>query len=297
MSFYFDYQARCVLRVSGPDASEFLQGQFSNDLSRMEIGGAVYGLWLNRKGKIVADSFVLRRADEDYLLISYYCDERVVFDRLDSYLIMEDVELEGLSTSGSGRCVFEDFSTLGATAFVPEKGRFVDYEGVVIFWGRRSSEPCLEVVAVSDIGRASLGKVAEALSSGVSRELSADDIALKAIHAKVPRIGVAFGEADLPQELGLDVDAVSFNKGCYLGQEVMARLHAMGKVRKEMKLFSVGKMDTKNLPIDLTDENGKRQGSLRELAYSNNGALGLGVINVSFAGGELRAGEASLQVT
>lgn len=290
---HFSYRPGCVLRASGPDASEFLQGQFSNDLSSMSVGDVVYGLWLDRKGKIVADSFVLRRGDEEYFLASYYSLESVVFERLDAYLIMEEVELEGLTEEARGLSVFgpRDKVCDICPDHVPETGSFLERNGVIVFWGRRSSEPSLEVLALSAQGRESLDGLHLRIAEKGSRVLGETELAEFAIRAKTPRIGISFGASDLPQELGLDADAVSFNKGCYLGQEVMARLHAMGRVRKELAVFSIGKTVTDELPVDLLDENGKRQGALREVAYPESGGIGLGVLNLSFAGRVLLAGE------
>src|SRR5471030_3245677 len=61
------------LRVSGPDAGVFLQGQFTNDLGALKTSPAVYGLWLNQKGRVLADSFVLRgNTTEEFWVGSYF---------------------------------------------------------------------------------------------------------------------------------------------------------------------------------------------------------------------------------
>lgn len=290
MRSYHSYQAGCLLRVSGPDASEFLQGQFSNDLSRMEVGEVVYGLWLNRKGKIVADSFVLRRGEEDYWVVSYHCSEEVVFERLDSYLIMEEVELERFSAAAKGLCIFGSMEGRNGDVLIPEVGRFVEEDGVIVFWGRRSMEPSLEVLMTVKEAGSAFEEARENLCGRDCQEVAEEGLTVRAIQSEVPRIGLAFGELDLPQELGLEKNAVSFNKGCYLGQEVMARLHAMGKVRKSLVRFCIEGLITEELPLEIFNEAGKKMGSLREVAYSESGCIGLGVLSHSFTGGELRAG-------
>ncbi|MBK1876887.1 YgfZ/GcvT domain-containing protein [Pelagicoccus mobilis] len=290
---FYSYQPGCVLRASGPDAAEFLQGQFSNDLSKMAAGDVVYGLWLDRKGKIVADSFVLRRGDEEFLLVSYHCAEGAVFERLDAYLIMEEVELEGCSSLSSGVGVFGEISAIeeDLEVAIPETGKFCEEDGVIAFWGRRSDEPCLEILAIATESKSKFEGILEGVRSGGAVELVDDEMAEMAIRSKVPRIGISFGERDLPQELGLEVDAVSFSKGCYLGQEVMARLHAMGRVRKALAVLSIDETVTREFPLDLVDAGGKRQGSLREVVYPKTGGVGLGVLNLSFVEGDLYVGE------
>ncbi len=295
---FFKYHAQSCLEVSGPDALEFLQGQFSNDLSSIKTGEVVYGLWLNRKGKIVADSFVLRLADESFKLVSYFCEEQVIHDRLDAYLIMEEAELERSDAPNMCRSVLGDSAqkqvceALGIE--MPQLNTFSRVDDVVAFWGRRCSEPVLEIVF---LGSASADRIeiVDACLSGIgSTELQSADLFVLAIESKVPLIGSGFGESDLPQELGMEDYAVSFRKGCYLGQEVMARLHAMGRVRKELRVVSIEDANTLSeidLPIDLLDEAGKRQGQVRQVAYPDSGGIGLAIVSMGCVATKLRAGE------
>ncbi len=294
---FFRNEIQGKLEVSGPDAKEFLQGQFSNDLSSIEVGQVVYGLWLDRKGKIVADSFVLRRAEQRFTLLSYYCPAESIHDRLDAYLIMEEAELEPATESPSALCVLGDVGqdavceSLGLA--LPEAGRFTEIDGAFAFWGRRGGASALEIVFLDGAKSACIGKADACLSGLASVELDASEISALAIESGVPLIGKGFGESDLPQELGLEVDAVSFRKGCYLGQEVMARLHAMGRVRKELMIVGIEDFNTSletQLPLDLLDQEGKRQGQLRSVAYSKSGGVGLAVVSLGCSSEVLRAG-------
>lgn len=295
---YFKYLAQGSLGVEGPDALEFLQGQFSNDLSSIEVGQVVYGLWLNRKGKIVADSFVLRLSEECFRLVSYFCDEETIYDRLDSYLIMEDAEIERSSELRQGLCVLgrvaqeRTCECLGLS--FPKVGSFSMNAGVVAFWGRRCGEPALEVLSLDHAGAACIGKIDADLFGVDGLELRLEDMAALAIRSRIPLIGMGFGELDLPQELGLENDAVSFRKGCYLGQEVMARIHAMGRVRKSLKIVSIENSNTlsnDDLPVDLLDDSGKRQGQLKLVAYPGTGGIGLAVVSSGCQCVSLSAGE------
>lgn len=298
---FFRYQARCSLRVVGPDAAEFLQGQFSNDLSTIGVGELAYGLWLDRKGKIVADSFVLREREEAFLALSYYCSESAVQERLDAYLIMEEAELVRSSAPVNAVCIFGKSAQQKICSVLaielPAQGRFAACSGVIAFWGRRGGEAALEIVFEGLDANACIDKIDACLEEVGAAELSSADVAFSTIEAKVPRLGLDFGTSDLPQELGLETDAVSFNKGCYLGQEVMARLRAMGRVRKKLARVRIDKpitSDVLELPLDLMDVQGKRQGQLRALAYSDSGGFGLAVVSTGFGGQFLVNG--SLQV-
>lgn len=301
-SKFHSFRPACVLQVSGPDATSFLQGQFSNDLGTGKRGGRVYGLWLDRKGKALADSFVLARGEDVYLAVSYYSSEAVIQQRLDDYLVMDEVDLEGVTSRFKGWSVFGGVQEalcemLGTSA--PESGSFRQIDGVAVFWGRRGAEESLEILL--DEGSASAASWAErvqrVLDESDCREIGEDELLRISIEGRVPRIGREFGPTDLPQEIGLVDTAVSFSKGCYLGQEVMARLRSLGRVRKRLERVEVlGTVHSDQMPLELKDESGKRQGELRSVAYSDDGCIGLAIISTSFAGGELRAGEARVKL-
>lgn len=287
-----------ILRANGPDTREFLQGQFSQDLSMLRAGELAYGLWLDRKGKILADSFVLCQGDQAFMIASYFCPEETIFNRLDDYLIMEEVEIERATLGSCGLTVWGDEALSMVVSHLevdlPEKGGFVSSGPVVAFWGQRGAEQCLEILGTGSNGENAVSEILEKVEAAGSRALSEWDLDRMAIEGVLPRIGRGFGDADLPQEIGLEKTAVSFNKGCYLGQEVMARLHSMGKARKRLQRVSIEGANTSNevtLPLDLLDEDGKKQGVLRAAAYSKSGGNGLAIINLRFSGSVLQSEE------
>lgn len=206
------------LRVSGPDAFSFLQGQSTQDLRPLREGAAAaaYGLWLTVKGKVVGDGFVLRGADpEEFWVGSYFTPAATLLARLEAFLIADEVTLEDQTAAWTG------LSLLSATEEGPAAG-----PGSFRFTGRRVAAGNGEWVARRE--------VAAALPPPQGRELDAAQIKLLRLDAGIPAIPEEFGPADLPQEAGLEGAAVSFQKGCYLGQEVMARLKAMGQVRRQL---------------------------------------------------------------
>ncbi len=280
---YF-YRPACVIGARGSDARNFLQGQFSNDLACCTEGDCVYGLWLDRKGKALADSFALCRSEESFLLVSCFSEEELVKERLESYLIMDEVELEGAAAGYAG--VFVQGSAISVALEElglprPESGRWVEADGVVAFWGRRGREAALEILIEKDEAEAGLlDRLKGRLLAEGSLEMSEEEVVELAIEAKLPRIGLEFGPGDLPQELGLVDAGVSFTKGCYLGQEVMARLKSMGRVRRELRRIRIsGARDRLRLPRDLVDEGGKKRGELRVVAYSDGGGVGLALVS------------------
>ena len=283
------FEPACVLRVSGPDAARFLQGQFSNDLSHLDDFGSKFGLWLDRKGKIVADSFCLRRRGNSFLVISDYCPSKVVAKRLSDYLIMDEVEIEDQTEGSAGICFWSsDFEELARLSglIVPDANTWHDGDGVTVFWGRRGKEKCLEVVFSKLEDRDAMMGVIENASS--IQILEPEDLLRLSIAELRPRVGIDVGDRDLPQEVGLAENAVSFSKGCYLGQEVMARLHSMGRTRKRLVGVRTENVDTViETPQALVDAVGKKRGELRSRASLSDGhQIGLAVVSLD-AGDEL----------
>ena len=227
---YHLYRPFSWIKAEGEDAPEFLQSQFSNDLSGLKTGDAKYGLWLDQKGKVHGDSWVLRAGEESYYLFSYYSPADGILKKLESFIVADDVELEDLSDQVAGVSLFgkaiEAFQTLQAEGDLP-----VDCK---VLPGRRGAIESLDVI-VSNEGRDPLLSLFR--ERGIVVEVNDAVINLLRILSKFPRIPEDIGPRELPQEGGLEVSGVSFNKGCYLGQEVMSRLHSMGQVRRSLQLI------------------------------------------------------------
>jgi folate-binding protein YgfZ len=99
------------------------------------------------------------------------------------------------------------------------------------------------------------------------------------IEALIPSVPRDVGSEDLPNEGGLDRDAISYTKGCYLGQEVMARLKTMGRVRRKLMRLSGRRAPPEVLPAPLFAD-GKRIGELRSAAPAEDGFVGLAMISL-----------------
>jgi tRNA-modifying protein YgfZ len=221
-----------ALRIKGPDANTFLQGQFSQDV-RLFLGGEIYGLWLNQKGRALADSHVCRVSDEEHWIFSFRVAGDVIRQRLEAYLIADEVQVEDESARWAALAVWggdAERALKGLGYEVPALGRFAMNEGAFVFRARFAGPASMAVVcrveAVKDLARrlSDAGAV-----PGKFEELERDRIA-----AGIPAVPDDIGEHELPNEGGLDADAVSFTKGCFLGQEVMARLKNLGQVRRRL---------------------------------------------------------------
>ena len=216
----FRYHPACVLRVTGSDAATFLQGQFSNDLSHAAPGRATYGLWLDRKGHVIADSQVVPAAEAgEFWVVSVSSAAAVVARRLEEFVVADDVAVEDQTAGWGGLSLVG----AGSGAWLASEAR----PGLCLP-GRRACAENWEWLRPESARGA-----ADAAVSG-ARALSLDDIERMRIGSLIPSVPLDIGPRDLPQEGGLDEAAISYSKGCYLGQEVMARIKSRGSVRRAL---------------------------------------------------------------
>lgn len=289
--FAHQYTLAANLHVSDEDAADFLQSQFTQDLRPFAAGQCTYGLWLDVRGKVIADSFVLCEGGEEprFRILSIGSDAASIMRQLERHIIADDVRIDslpeavGIALVGSGAASF--LKSLGFEG--PADGHFTSSEGICIFAGRRSSGPSYELFVESFEVAADLRSRIEA--QGVAF-VESDAMQLERIRSGIPLIPAEVGPTDLPGEGGLELDAVSFTKGCYLGQEVVARMHHVGRPQRALYVVS-GVNAPPVCPSPLLNEAGKKIGELRS-AYRNGDGhwTGVGLCKIRFveSGTELR---------
>ncbi|MEO0794395.1 MAG: hypothetical protein AAFX93_04485 [Verrucomicrobiota bacterium] len=229
MANLFRYTAPqiCVISVTGEDALSYLQSQFSNDLKSSGDQPVTYGLFLNRKGKVQADAFIIRTGDESFYLVSYFCDPAQVLETVEANVIADEVEFEDVSAS------FQLITYWGDEAWInqrlPAAGAYNHQAKAYIFRGRRMNKIHFECLVSRDSN--------DPFAEDTATEADVHAMLQLRIDAGIPAIPQDIGTDDLPHE-GADLSsaAVSYTKGCYLGQEVMARLHAMGRPQRALFL-------------------------------------------------------------
>lgn len=274
---YCIFRPSVVLKISGEDAFAFLQGQFTQDLKPCLKGDSfAYGLWLNQKGKVLADSFVLKRRG-DWLCVSLFSGVSQVRERLESYVIADDVVIEDVTAQWSGVSVLGAGSSEALTAMgtrAPDTHVWVEAGGGIIFQGRRTTGSSWEwLYPVAGDSPAGL------LRAQGAQEISAGELEWLRIEAGFPAVPRDIGPEDLPNEGGLEHDAISYTKGCYLGQEVMARLKSMGQVRRRLLRVEGPGVVPAELPAPLF-VGGKKVGELRSVVGEGEGFIGLAMISL-----------------
>ncbi|MBX3268885.1 MAG: folate-binding protein YgfZ [Sandaracinaceae bacterium] len=203
-----------VLRVRGEDARSWLNGQITNDVSRTRAGDAVYALLVDVRGKILSDLFALDRGDGLDLLVP---PSRLapLLAHLERYVVMEDVELTGEET-----------------VVVSAQGPAAGSLGLAGFACDRLGHGGLDLLE-TPLARAI--EAARALGGGLVDE---EAWTLARLRAARPAYGLDFDETNYPQEAALGPRAVSFTKGCYVGQEVVCTLESRGQLRRRLVVIA-----------------------------------------------------------
>jgi len=259
-SVWHRYQPATVLKVTGEDAFSFLQGQFTQDLKPcLKSEYFAYGLWLNQKGKVLADSFVVRRGLE-WFVISLFSAASVIRERLEAFVIADDVTVEDVTSQWAGVAFLGEGAAEGLAAKA----------GVgFVFGGRRATGPSWEWLYPVDGDEVVVGL----------KEVNFSDMEQFRIEAGIPAVPPDIGAEDLPNEGGLERDAISYSKGCYLGQEVMARLKTMGQVRRRLMVVEGRGAVPEVLPAEIFVD-GKRVGAVRSAVRVGDGFVGLAMISL-----------------
>lgn len=215
----YDASSREQLRVTGPDAVSFIQGMVTNDVAGLPVGGSCYAALLTVKGAMVGDLRVLRRAD-DLIIDTGAGRGATVRDFLNKYLISEEAEIV-------------DAPELAVLSFVGPKAAEVAVRVQPREGELRSFFGGIDVV----VQRASVADVLTALGD-VPR---ASDATLEVLRVEnaVPLFGVDMTEVTIPLEANLD-HAIHYKKGCYIGQEVIARATYRGQMNKKLVKLELG---------------------------------------------------------
>lgn len=278
------------IRVLGDDARSWLNGQCTNDVRQVGSEAPVYALVVSLKGRILADAWVRADSDEDITMVTPRSAVPKLLEYLDQFIIMEDVEL-------SAREDFQVLTVQGAKAAevvdAAEVRTLARYEcdrlgagGIDLWVDPADAEGALDALS------------AAAEQQGGGR---LDDEGWRAAHVAqgVPAFGREFGEDTYPQEAGLKARAVSFDKGCYQGQEVVCMLENRGQLKR--RLVQLGGEKPVNAGDELKDAEGKRVGKVTTGFVTEGGepaTLALGFVSRAHAqvGKEVSAGGQSLAV-
>jgi folate-binding protein YgfZ len=215
------------LLLTGAQAAEFLDGQVSNDIASLEPGHGRYATLLTNKGRMLGDLRVLA-TDEGLLLVTERVALQALFDQVRRGLIGWDAELHKRTLE------------LGLLSLVGPRSDEVARAAGLPVPGAEEHDVAGEVVR-TDVGLDVL-PLAERVADVRAALLAAGAVEAPEAAAEIvrvergrPRYGVDLDDGVMPEEAGIVDRAVSFTKGCYIGQETVARLHWKGKPNRHLR--------------------------------------------------------------
>ena len=227
---------RALLRVSGSDAETFLQGQLSNDINNLGNSSVQMNAYCQHQGKILALFWVIK--NEESFFLSFPSDLlEVIKPRLQMFIIMSDVVIEDIT---------KEYTQVGSIDEAHQKALVINDKLSLII--------------------ANKGDISELSMEPINHWDKA------CVDSLLPEIFLVTSEKLVPQMLNLDINefGVNFSKGCYPGQEVVARLHYLGSAKR--RLFAFESSSEVNLGASLYCPSSK-SAKARSARYNSSGIV------------------------
>jgi folate-binding protein YgfZ len=243
---------RAVWKLTGPDRIRFLNGQVTQDITKLQPGHAVHAAVTQAKGRMEGDVWITATPDAHWIDAPGSL-RASLGTRIERYLIADNVVLEDVSDSW---CLFHVLGAVDDPRAIASARFFLPGHDLWLPSGTPPDRP---------------------LASAELQEIFR-------IHQTVPLWDRDMGLQTLPPEAALERDAISYNKGCYIGQEVIARIKSVGHVNKRLARFSAPTSPVPPLPAELVHE-GKPAGYLTSVCVhpEGNGLIGLGTVRRELA--------------
>lgn len=233
-----DLSSRRRVRVRGSEAVQFLNGLITNDVKALAAGAWMTAAFPNAQGRLLASARVLHQGDE-FLFDTEAASGERVFKTLERFTLAGDFHVTDITSDSStisvqgegARRVIE--ATFGRETASLEQGRLMTTEwngqAVSLIRATHTAEDGFDLFITAD----SAIPLFESLIASGARPVGFDALERLRVEAGQPRYGTDMDETNVVLEAGLD-DAVSYTKGCYIGQEIIARIHWRGHVAKRL---------------------------------------------------------------
>jgi tRNA-modifying protein YgfZ len=264
---------RGMLLVSGADAAEYLQGQLTNDVEALKAGEGCYSALLDRKGHMQADMRVLHLENRGLWLDLEPQARPAVIRHLQMYSVGREVEIDDvaedwaiLSLIGPGSAAISGFEGLGSEY----AQRYRSWEGVEVL--AVATDLGIDLVVRAEQASA----LGELLRGAGAVEVSEAAAEIVRVESGRPRFGKEMTAETIPQEAGINERAVDFEKGCYIGQETVARLHYKGKPNRHLRGLRLDAPVGDGEPVTLGDREVGRVGTA--VISPARGPIGLAIL-------------------
>ena len=236
----YDLGFRAKISLTGGDRVRWLNGMVTNNIRDLGLGRGVYAFLLNPQGHILGDLYAYNRG-ESITIDTDAAQIEKILATFDHYIIMDDVEVTNLSeqVTALGIAGPKGHEALVAAGFVipdmlPLQIQSAMWQGTECALVRGEDDPrlCYEIW----LAPASARPLWDALVAAGAAPVGSEALELDRIVSGIPRYGVDIRERDLPQETE-QARALNFNKGCYVGQEIVERIRSRGAVHRKFTGF------------------------------------------------------------
>ena len=248
-----------TLAITGKDRQTWLNGMVTCDLATRRPGDGAYGFAVGKNGKLIAECFIV--VDEERILIGVVHDRlELLTQHFDKYVIMEDVTIEDVTTSFAW--------ALAHGPYAPNLVAVARAHGAAAAASAdMTSKGGALLVLENDSAEAILQRLQNEKGAPVTMT---DDNTWNQLRVEigVPRWGIDFNDDNYPQEAALEDLGVSFQKGCYLGQEAVFMLQMRGHVKKKIVKLEIEGSDSVALSTGITSPDGTGIGTVTSTAQS-----------------------------
>ncbi len=300
----FDLSSRVKIRLTGSDRLRWLNGMVTNNIRDLAPNHGVYCFLLNAQGHIQADLYTYNMGE--YLLVDTAAELRdTVLAHFDKFIIMDDVEVADVTSTSAAIGLSGPRAKAILRAAGIEAPELASLElctpscncdcgclACTVVRGDEATGDSYEIWLAPDQMQTAWG----ALVAAGATPVGAEAMEMLRISRGIPRYGVDIRERDLPQETG-QMRALSFTKGCYLGQEIVERIRSRGAVRREFNAFEVeGALPAPGTKILAGEkEAGEITSSVELPLAASSRAVALGYLRREASGKTLQAGGATLK--
>jgi folate-binding protein YgfZ len=237
---------RAQVAVAGKDRASYLQGLLTNDIVGLEPGSGCYAVWLSPQGRMLTDMHVLESGG--MILLDLPAETAVAtLERLDQFIFSEDVQVGSMADTLVAVWVHGPRAAGVLEAALDEAqglGEWQDYRHAQLeFAGQPVSVVRIDQLGVPGyctyVERAQSPRLVSALQDRGARPVAPEALEAARIEAGYPLFGVDMNDTTIPLEAGIEQRAISFTKGCYVGQEIIIRVLHRGGGRVAKKLVAM----------------------------------------------------------
>ena len=286
--YSIDKNTTCI-QVSGEDSQKFLQGQFSNDITEVTDSVYQYSSYSTNQGKVIAIFRILKN-NQGYLLLINKDVAKYFIERLSMYILMSKVIIEEQKDC-------KIYGVLGKSANnillnnILKENEYIKSSDNIILNNKNKYMPAATIIKI----KSNNSESDELLQSEINVDYNVNELIDNLL--LLPRITMATKETYIPQVLNLeDLNGINYKKGCYTGQEIVARTHYLGKIKKKIFLLEHNEKDI-DAGDKIHDDDGELVGEIFTSAQKINDIfLSIGVIRLDSIDKNIYAKQISLKV-